>query len=281
MYIVRLSVYCLFSIVLISSCAPYKFAKEGYVINGVDEYFNLKKEMNIWVYMDYYLDKGEKGDRGVRTRSLYESDIRLLKYIGLKRKDIQILFTAVPKYSIPYHLIVMEYQKQPTVDDTYKIEQGQEGYYLYKDTIWDDYQVRSVLIPYGQDKMLGMIYYIHKVDVPTYKPMAKIDYLSSINARELQKKTSFNKSWQVYDCGYSDLIEVTVDVKNYLTKKEKVVFMKMYAVYGNGNEIAYMKILTKDSKSDLTLNLCPNEYLIEYESTKGEVLERDSLILMN
>lgn len=229
--------------------------------------------------MDYYLDRGETDNRGVRTKSLYESDIGLLKYIGLKRKDVQILFTVVPKQSIPYHLIVMEYRKNPNTSDDYKTVQEQEGYYLYKDTLWGDYQVRSVLIPHGEGKFLGMVYYIHKVDIPPYRPMARIEYLSSINARELQKQGPFNKSWQVYDCGNSELIKVTMDIKNYLTRKEKVVFMKMYAVYGNGNEIAYMKILTEESKSELTLNLCPNEYLLEYENTKGEILEIDSQIL--
>ncbi len=267
----------LFAFFFLYCCKPYSFVKKGHFVDGVDEYFNLKQQRNIWVYMDFLAYDASKG-YGVRTDSLYPEDRAILDEIGLKGKHMNVYFSAVSKNYPNYHFVVLQHRKKAFDYHDYELFQDKSSHYFYKDFSKDFWDVRHVVIPHGKDnsQLLTMVYYVDKDRNLTnnYRPLS---YLATINAREWQQQSPFNNSWQVFDCERSDLIHVSFKIRHNLTKKQGIIYLKMYALYRNDRGIAYAKILTKKDADSLSLNLCPNLYRIEYHNLKGEVLQVDSL----
>ena len=50
----RIKVFFYSCLLLCCSCSSYRFAKDGIFVNDVDEYFNPKEEINVWLYSNFY-----------------------------------------------------------------------------------------------------------------------------------------------------------------------------------------------------------------------------------
>lgn len=158
----------------------------------------------------------------------------------------------------------------------YEKFQGTESFYYFKDFELDFVDIRHVVIPYGSNGLVSLLYYIDK-DRNLEQRFKGMAYLAEINARELQRQTPFNGSWQVFDCETDELISTTFHIRQHLTKQSKIVYLKMYAVYSNDRGITYAKILTRDDPDTVRLKLCPNVYVLEYVTPSGQLMQRDSL----
>ncbi|MCY4778135.1 hypothetical protein ORI89_00620 [Sphingobacterium sp. UT-1RO-CII-1] len=261
------------------SCSSYKYVSRGHFIEGVDQYFNLKNERNIWVYMDFV--PKDEGVYGVRTTSFYPNDKTILDFIGLKGRNVRTYFSAVPETTPRYHLIVLAHKNNKFDYSDYERveEEKSEGYYYYKDFDKDFRAIRHVVIPYADNKILSMVYYIDK-DLNTNGSFPKLHYLASINAKELQQATPFTQSWQVFDCDQRGQLEAhNLTFNKALVKKHKTIYAKLYAIYKSEEGIHYAKILTKDSRESINLKLCPNKYKLVYYTTQGKRLEQEEFVI--
>lgn len=255
---------------ILVGCSPYRFQSKAHFIDGVDEYFNLKSQRNIWVYMNFVSPMGDA--YGVRTDRFYTDDRAVLDHVGLKGRDMRTLFSAVPKSRMRYHLLVLEHKSSKFAYDSYEEIVNKKSRYYQQDYQLDSLDIRHVVIPYGKKrKLLSMVYYIEKEANQAY-PLSKLQYLADINAQELQEGKAFTESWQVFDCHSYPLIQHKVLVDRELIKKHALVYLKMYTHYGNDLEINYAKILTRKNREDLQIKLCPNRYQLVYLLPDGSVI---------
>ncbi|WP_131555170.1 hypothetical protein [Sphingobacterium deserti] len=255
------------------SCTNYRFAKKGHFIDGVDEYFNLDQQINVWLYMDYL---AYNGNTGLRMDSLYPKDREIFDLVGLKGKGGQILFTAKPKNRLNYHLAVLKHRRSDFDYSSYARFDGKSAHYFYKDFEYDFLVIRHVIIPYDGKRLISMVYYVDK-DKHASDGFKMLNYLADINAQELQLKEPFRNYWQVSDCLDNNKLSLTFKIRQNLTKKEKFVYLKMYTLYENNKGISYAKILTRKDPDSLSLSLCPNSYAIEYRNGHDELLHIDTL----
>jgi len=255
------------------SCSSYRFAKKGHFIAGVDEYFNLDQQINVWLYMDYL---PYNGSTGLRMDSLYPKDREILDLVGLKRKGRQVLFTAKPKNRLNYHLAVLKHRRNDFDYSSYARFDGKSAHYFYKDFEYDFLVIRHVIIPYDGKLSISMVYYVDK-DKHASDGFKMLNYLADINAQELQLKEPFRNFWQVSDCLDNRKLPLTFKIRQNLTKKEKIVYLQMYTLYENNKGISYAKILTEKDPDSLSLLLCPNSYAIEYRNRHDSLLQIDTL----
>lgn len=254
------------------SCRNYPFAKNGHFIDGVDEYFNLTQQANVWLYMDYL---AYNGNYGVRLDSLYPKDRDIFKRLGLKGRAVRVLFTAKPKNRLNYHLAVLQHRRGGFDYSHYEKFQGKQGFYFYKDFELDFLVVRHVVIPSAHHKLMSMVYYVDK-DKHANDGFKMLNYLAEINAQELQLNEGFRNFWQITDC-HEDKLNLTFKIRQELTKKEKIVYLQMYTLYENSRGISYAKILTRKDPDSLSLALCPNSYALEYRNERDQLLHTDTL----
>ncbi|GHE23645.1 hypothetical protein GCM10017764_06130 [Sphingobacterium griseoflavum] len=257
-----------------ASCRNYPFAKNGHFIDGVDEYFNLTWQSNVWLYMDYL---PYNGDYGVRLDSLYPKDRHIFQLLGLKGRAVQVLFTAKPKNRLNYHLAVLRHRRKGFDYSHYEKFQGKDAYYYYRDFEHDFLVVRHVVIPSKDNRLTSMVYYVDK-DKHMGDGFKMLNYLAEINAQELQLDEGFRNFWQITDC-HEDKVDLTFKIRQELTKKEKIVYLQMYTLYENSRGISYAKILTRKDPDSLSLALCPNIYALEYRNGRDQLLHTDTLYL--
>lgn len=264
----QINLLCLFFFIL-AGCSSYKFESKAHFMNDVDEYFNLKEERNIWVYMSYVQD--QQDDYGVRLNRFYPRDLQVLKKTGLRSSAMRTLFSAVPKTSPRYHLVVLKHKNANFDYRSFAKVTTAASHYFYEDLKLDSLDIRHVLIPYGDDQRISMVYYI---DTTANKraPFSQLAYLAEINAKELQEKTPFSKSWQVFDCDRRLLDSHTIVFNKKLLKKNKVLYAKLYALYGKEEGIHFAHVLTKESPASVAVKLCPNNYRLDYFTQKGKLV---------
>ncbi len=269
------ALFFFFAVLGLVSCRNYPFAKNGHFIDGVDEYFNLAQPANVWLYMDYL---AYNGHYGVRLDSLYPKDQDIFKRLGLKGRAVRVLFTAKPKNRLNYHLAVLQHRRGGFDYSRYEKFQGKQGFYFYKDFELDFLVVRHVVIPSAHHKLMSMVYYVDK-DKHASDGFKMLNYLAEINAQELQLDEGFRNFWQVTDCYEKDKAKLTFKIRQELTKKEKIVYLKMYTLYENSRGISYAKILTRKDPDSLSLALCPNSYALEYRNGRDQLLHTDTLYI--
>lgn len=260
-------------VISMTSCKDYRFAKKGHFIDGVDEYFNLDQQVNVWLYMDYLAYNGKNG---LRMDSLYAKDREIFDFVGLHGLGTRVLFTAKPKNRLNYHLAVLKHRRNTFDYAHYSRFDGKNAHYFYKDFEHDFLVIRHVVIPYDGNLLMSLVYYVDK-DKHADDGFKMLNYLADINAQELQCKEPFRNFWQVSDCVDSQKVALTFKIRQQLTKKQKIVYLKMYTLYENNRGISYAKILTKKDPDSLSLSLCPNSYAIEYRSRQDELLKVDTL----
>ena len=268
----------LFSIFLLilCSCGLPRFAKDGIIVYDVDEYFNPKQDINVWVYSNFYPYKGL--DQGVRLKNWYPQDKAVLKQIGLKGRNSKVLFSALPESDPYYHLIAIQHMKRNHQLQGFSKVEVDSSYYFQKDYKLDRLDIRHVYIPYEDDRALSLIYYI-STEQHYNCPFCKLDYLARVNAKELQHKKGYIQHWQIFNCDESKKIATIINLDPAVLNKNKRTYLKIYADYETSRGIQYFQILNQKSNSKMKLELCPERYTVELLDAKEQLLRSDSLLV--
>lgn len=261
---------------ILCSCSSPRFAKDGVFVEDVDEYFNPKQDINVWVYANFHPYIGL--DRGVRLGSFYPKDKEVLKKIGFKSRNAKVLFSAVPESNPSYYLIAIQHLKSKINLQGFERIEADSSYYFQKDFKLDQLDIRQVYIPYSRGKALSLVYYISS-EKHYACPYCKLDYLARVNAKELQYKKVSVVSWQIFNCVQSQMRSVEIVLNKALIKKHKRTYLKIYADYESSRGIQYFQVLNPSSKVELQLKLCPEPYIIELLDDKLILLQKDTLVV--
>lgn len=258
------------------SCSSPRFAKDGVFVNDVDQYFNPKQDINVWVYSNFSVYKGLK--HGLRMGTLYADDKAVLKQIDFKRRGTKILFSAVPTSGQLYHLMAIQHSKRNVDLTGFDRISLDSSYYYQRDYTLAQLVIRQVYIPYGKQKGLSLIYYSNTDKQPSC-PFCKIDYLSRVNTVELQQRKTHISHWKILDCASQNEVLTHLALNGALIRKHKRTFLKIYADYGASTGIQYFQILNSKSNPNLKFKLCPDKYIIELSDASQRVLQVDTLIV--
>jgi len=257
------------------SCTSIRFAKDGIFVDDVDEYFNPRQDINVWVYANFHPYRGKQS--GVKMKSLYEEDLAVLKQIHFKTRGTKILFSARPEGD-PYHLIAIQHLKKINNLVGFERKDVDSSYYYQKDEKLGRLDIRQVYIPYGQDKGLSLIYYV-STEKHLRCPYCKLDYLARVNANTLQHEKSNLLYWAIFNCEERKQVQITMPIDAELIKKHNRSFLKIYADYGHARGIQYFQILNRNTSPKSTLKLCPEKYIIELSDSKHRMLKSDTLVV--
>ncbi|MCI0921689.1 hypothetical protein [Sphingobacterium rhinopitheci] len=272
----RIKVFFYSCLLLCCSCSSYRFAKDGIFVNDVDEYFNPKEEINVWLYSNFYPYRGL--DKGLRIGSLYDSDKAVLKKIGWSGKHAKLLFSAIPESGPIYHIIAIQHLRQNlNLEDMDRLAVDSSFFYQ-RDYKMEQLDIRHVYIPYGRDRALSLVYYSSAAQYDAC-PFCKLDYLARINANALQHQKSSALSWQINECADAEVEGTRIAVNVDFIKKYKYLFLKVYADYGTSTGIQYFQILNSKSIPALKLKLCPDRYIVEWTDSKHYILQVDTLVV--
>lgn len=262
-------------LLLMCSCGSPRFAKDGVFVNDVDEYFNPRQDINVWVYGNFHPYIGLAV--GVRLGSLYSDDKLVLKAVGLKNRSSKILFSSLPSAWPSYNLLAIQHRKDNVKLAGFEKINVDSSYYYQKDFRVNKLDVRQIYIPYGK-KALSLVYYID-ADKNIKQPFSKLEYLARINAEELQHRKQKVLHWKVFDCTENKQVLTDVPLPKELLAKHKRSFLKIYADYGSSTGIQYFQILEGGSTNALKLKLCPARYIVELSDTKYRVIQTDTLVV--
>ena len=268
------------SILFLLSCSSHKFAKESVFVSDVDEYFNPALKLNVWTYMNFYpYQEGTK--TGVRLNEFYDTDLDILKKIGLKSRGANVLFSAIPN-TVPYYnlLALLHTKSLPKTESFEKKEVGKGQYYLQKDYELGRLDVRHVLIPFEQGKkMLSLVYYISSEQHLSCK-FCKLDYLAKINTINLQDSTQrqYRNSWVIADNISEKAVDTEIVIPIEIKDAKGKMYLKLFAEYETESGINYFHILeSKQKEEKIKIRLLPNRYFLEYQDEKFKTVYRDTI----
>lgn len=269
----------LLSFFLLISCSSHKFAKESVFVNDVDEYFNPSLRVNVWTYMNFYPYQ-EEVKTGVRLTEFYDTDLDVLKKVGLKGKGSNVLFSAIPNV-VPYYnlLAILHTKRLPKINGFEKIDVGINQYYFQKDFEFGRLDVRHVLIPFEQSKkMLSLVYYISSEQHLSCR-FCKMDYLAKINAMNLQDTAiQYRDNWMIAENVSDKAIGTHIQVPKQIVKEKGKVLLKLFAQYESETGINYFHILDGKKKEDsVKIKLLPNRYYLEYSNENFQIIHRDTI----
>ena len=265
---------------LLVGCSSHKFAKESVFVDDVDEYFNPTLKINVWTYMNFYPSK--EGDKtGVRLTHFYETDLEVLKKLGIKSKGVNVLFSAVPSTKPHYHLMAILHQKSlPKTAGFEKKDVDKNQFYLQKDFELGRLDIRHILIPFEDNKkMLSLVYYINKEEHQNC-PYCKLDYLAKINTINLQdsKQRKYRANWVVAENITDDAVDTEFVFPTIIHEVKGKVYLKIFAEYESQNGINYFHILdSKQKEEKIKVKLLPNRYFLEYQDEQFRTVYRDTI----
>ena len=275
----KIRIVSLISLIFLLSCSSYKFSKESIFVEDVDEYFNHELRVNVWTYMNFFPYQAG-GKTGVRTTDFYDTDLDVLKKVGVKPKGANVLFSAVPKTIPHYNLVAILHEKNlPKIEGFEKKEVNKTQFYLQKDYELGRLDIRHVLIPFEENKkMLSLIYYISSEEHRNC-PYCKFEYLAKINAMNLQDAAiQYRDNWIISDNVSDNAIDTHIKVPKQIVKEKGKVLLKLYAQYESETGINYFHILDAKKKEDsVKIKLLPNRYYLEYSDEKFKVIHRDTI----
>lgn len=274
----RSSFVLLFCCVL-SGCSSYKFSKESVFVNDVDEYFNHSLKLNVWTYMNFY--PHQDGERtGVRLHDFYENDVEVLKKIGLKSKGSKVLFSAVPSGLPHYNLLALVHNKPLTRPEEFeRRDVNKEQFYLEKDYVLGQLDIRHVVIPFEKGKKtLSLVYYINMEEHQNCR-FCKLEYLAKINTSNLQdSKKQYRDNWLIAENISDTIADTEIKVPEGLDYNQGKIFLKLFAQYETQTGINYFHILDAKSKDSMVkVKLPPNRYFLEYENEQRQIIYRDTI----
>lgn len=267
-------------LIFIASCSSFKFSKTGVFVNDVDEYFNPALKMNVWTYMNFYPSR--EGDTiGVRITDFYETDLEVLKKLGIKSKGANVLFSAVPRTKPHYNLMAILHQKRlPKTAGFKKKDVDKNQFYLQKDFELGRLDIRHILIPFEDNKkMLSLVYYINKEEHQNC-PYCKLDYLAKINTINLQdsKQRKYRANWVVAENITDDAVDTEFVFPTIIHEVKGKVYLKIFAEYESQNGINYFHILdSKQKEEKIKVKLLPNRYFLEYQDEQFRTVYRDTI----
>ena len=272
-------IYLIIVLIITISCSSHKFAKESVFVSDVDEYFNPALKVNVWTYMNFYPYQ-EEVKTGVRLTEFYDSDLEVLKKVGLKGNGSNVLFSAIPNV-VPYYnlLAILHTKNLPDKRGFEKKEVSKDQFYLQKDFELGRLDVRHVLIPFEQGKkMLSLVYYISSEQHLTCR-FCKLDYLAKINAMNLQDTAiQYRDNWIIAENVSDKAIDTHIQVPKHIVKAKGKVLLKLFAQYESETGINYFHILDGKKKEDaVKIKLLPNRYYLEYQDEKFKVVHRDTI----
>lgn len=261
--------------ILFSACTSYKFAADGIKAMDVDQYVNVEEGIQVWLYLDY--DNDIVRGAGVRLDRMYEDDLRVLKTVGLRKRSSKLLFSVKSARRPAHHLIAVK-QNMPKLDTTlYTYTYHNDSHFYQRDFVQKDTEIRHVIIPYGVQYALNLVYYADKSD-NAHRPFHKVDYLARINAFYLQHPEQQKSFWQVNECPDARREPYILRVEPELLQAYKLPSISLTAYDEVNPSLTYFKVLTAQDES-LSLNLCPATYLIKYLTKEGDVIRRDTLAI--
>lgn len=265
------------SILMMSSCSKYKFAKQTVFVEDVDKFFDPKNKLNVWLYMNFV--PLENSLYGLRTKSMYTDDEAILKFLKLNNKKSRILFSAVPSQNPKYHLIALVHTKTKELTDDYKKQFFENAHYFQRDFQKGRLDIRHVYIPFDDNKKgLSLVYYISGEQHVNCR-FCKLDYLSKINSKELQSNSLYLKNWIISDNEGPNARELDLKIPSALNKIKERLFLKIFAQYENATGINYFHILDQNDRDQLKLKLLPNTYYAEYINAKNGIVHRDTIVV--
>ncbi len=262
-------------ILLFSSCASYKIAQEGVKMDKVDQYFNNREVIQVWLYLEYDQDVVRQG--GVRVDKLYKNDKKVLKSINLSSKGSRILFSVKSTHTPAHHLVAVKHRKIRIDTALYTHKYYNDSYYYQKDFHQEDIDIRQAIIPYGKRYALSLVSYTDKEN-NAQRPFHKLDYLANINAYYLQHPDQRQPYWQVSECPEAKQVECLLSLDKNILNKKKLSCISLFAYHDIDPDIVYFKVLSPKER-ELSLKLCPAKYVIKYQTIRGDLLKTDTLIV--
>ena len=261
---------------LVSACRSLEFSQHGDLFADVDKYFNEKEGVNVWLYRSFV--PRENGEKGVRMESLYTLDDRMLSLLKLKKRHNKILFSAIPEGNPQYNFIAIKHNRQNVKRKGYQELEYRKALYYQRDYSFDGMAVRHAYIPYGNNQALSLVYYALEVEQEQC-PFCKFVYLAKINALERLEDSTYQRTWQIFDCSDENKKQTQIIPNKDLLQDRKKVFLKMYDINGANKSISFFKLITKKDDDPIEIQLCPNTYVLEYLDVNQKLLQRDSLVV--
>ena len=260
-------------LILLVSCKTEQFASNGYFTGDVDKYFNEKEGINVWVYRAFQLR--DTGNTGLRTKTFYPLDNRMLKSVGLGRERDKILFSVVPDSRPFYNMIAVKHKKRRFSTENFEKRSYQNATYYQRDYSEGGMTIKHVYIPYGKKESMSLLFYALDVEGNSKdKPLDRFEYLAKINALELKEEVDYKSYWQIFDCDEPFRQSWTIYPNADLLKDRNKIYLKLFDIYGPNKTISYFKLIKKGDTDPIQLKLCPNDYVFEYYDQQGNVLDK-------
>ena len=256
---------CIGIVLCLSSCRSYQFQQNGFVVDGEGVYHSPGKYAGIALFGDFVNFK-KKEKEGIRFDKLYPGDKRVLKALGYRSKEVNILFSGMPNQEPYYHVIAVG-AKEGVIDTAASIIQNTPtGKYHYRRVEVGKNTVLEAIIPNGKTNY-ALIYY-----VPKAASAADFEQLLAKNVRRAGQHNPFLASKTEVDCAIEDQRNVEIRVPQDFIQRESYTLTKVLRKEVVGESLAVYTLNRKEADPRVVFKLCPGNYRILYTDLQHKEL---------
>src|SRR5690606_14943330 len=252
-------------VLLLCACKSYPFRENGFIVDGDGVYHNPGKYVGIGLFGDFVNYNADEC-YGVKFDKLYPRDKKVLKALGYRKADVEILFSGKPNQP-PYYQLIGVGTKDNLLDTTSSILQyTPTGKYHYRKMDVGKYTVLEAIITSGMWNY-ALVYY-----VPKRESTVDFEHLLEKNVRMPNRPNFFFASRTEVDCGVD--VQRNVDIK----VPKAYVKLNIYSLTKIIKKEAYVEFLAvytlneKNVDPQVVFKLCPGSYRVIYSDLHHQEL---------
>ena len=272
--VLKLTTTLVVAAMMCSCSTKYFFAPSGTLIPANDYfYFNDSLKFALAIPGDFAFFTYKAG-KGLRVKSLYKNDKKVLKKARIAASQTEILFSAEPIIEPDYHLIALLIDTAKFAVTTFDARKDHDTMRYYVKEVHlqglDRYEVKETVVPY-KNKYLLFIYYGLKTSAC---PFCDVDYITRDVSRRLQQEKTMNFAGSKSECDTAKNAGIlSIDVPGKFLQKDKpgLILVNKVDQTDKSRHFETFGIL-EVGMGHIDLNVCAGNYLIKYVDFDGKIL---------
>lgn len=143
------------AILVISGCKPYQYAKNGFTVKGYDHFVSINHKLTVYIGLDS--SNWEDSVSAIKTTDLSSEERRILRRLGYKSNNYQILFKKDVRGTNGYALLSLTnsqesiYEKDALIDiRNLQPKKTDKGEWYYETIPSNNSQIYHAIVPVYQ-----------------------------------------------------------------------------------------------------------------------------------
>ena len=257
--------------VILSACSSYDYAKKGFVVEN-DQFYHNAADQISFDFENEVTESGKDSKYGLRLNSIFPSDRKVLRKLGISTKDVDLYFSYYSKDTVDYHMILFK-SKDSILNKSGLIPQYHaKGKHFYKQIESSHFIVHYTIIPSGSTD-LGLVYYQSK-DLKSTK------FESVLNNSLAIGKSNFFPDKTFIEC--KNLVgNISVELPKKYILEHDYSLIKIYSIEShNQKELKLFTLRSPGEAPYVIFKACEGAYEVQYTDLDHQIIWKDTMTVV-